>query len=156
MDQKYYKIVAILIILVLIVASVSAFVFLNKEEKKEKSEEIEEEFVLDDRISPYTNQGLHVEILRIRNRDLLDRMLTFGTSWRDTPRFYYTIEIDYGIESKICNSKGHLGEDEVYVSWDTFGKYIHSCGCRIFLYIYLLHISVYIYLFSIPLKNPAI
>jgi len=49
-------------------------------------------------------------------------MLKFGTSWKETPRFYYTIEVDCQIECQLCNSKGHLGEDEVYETWDTFGK----------------------------------
>ena len=119
MKQEHYKIVAILIILVVIVAGISAFITLNeKEVKEEKTGEVKEEFVLDDRVSPYTNQGLFIEMLRIRNRGLMDKMLKFGNSWKDTPSFYYTVEVD----GQLGSSKGHLGENEIFNLWDSIGK----------------------------------
>jgi hypothetical protein len=118
MKQKMKQLIAIVVILMLAVLSLSAFIVLYHEEEEEDLKEIEEEFVLDDKVSPYTNQGLIVEMLRVRNRDLLNRMMSFGTSWKEFPQFYYTIQVD----DVLGNSKGHLGENEVYIMWDTFGK----------------------------------
>ena len=43
----------------------------------EDTEDIVEppKITINDQISPYTNQGLIIEMLRIRNRDLMDHML---------------------------------------------------------------------------------
>ena len=119
MKQKTMQLVAILVVLILAVVSVTAYVLIyDNDAKDEKEEVVEEEFIVDDRVSPYTNQGLIVEMMRVRNRGLLDKMLSFGTSWRNEPSYYYTIEVD-GV---LGNSKGHLGEDPVYTTWDTTGK----------------------------------
>lgn len=79
--------------------------------------EKEEEKIIDDRISPMENQALFVQILRIRNRDLMNRMLTYGSSWKETPSFYYTVKVD----DEMVNSKGYVGETGVYTTWDTIG-----------------------------------
>ena len=72
--NKINKGVAIIIVLILVIAGVliSYDVFIRDKEDDEVKEQIVE---IDDRISPYTNQGLMVEILRIRNRGLLDKMM---------------------------------------------------------------------------------
>lgn len=116
MNGKVTKILAVIAVLIIILAGIAALMLLR--EKEEIPTEEKEEFVLDDRISPYENQGLFVEILRIRNRDLLNRMMKFGMSWRETPSFYYTIDVD----GKVGSNKGHAGENEVYETWDTFGR----------------------------------
>ncbi|HEC82585.1 MAG TPA: hypothetical protein ENI53_01705, partial [Thermoplasmatales archaeon] len=76
-----------------------------------------EEKVIDDRISPMENQALFVQILRIRNRSLMERMLTHGNSWKEIPSFYYIIKVD----DEIGSSKGYVGETGVYTTWDTMG-----------------------------------
>jgi len=107
----------LVIIGILLMAGVFAYYYIYQEEDKE-SEEEPEEFVLDNRISPYTNQGLFIEVLRIRNRGLMDKMLSFGTSWKNPPSFYYTLKVD----EKESNVKGHLGSLGVFNDWDTFGQ----------------------------------
>jgi hypothetical protein len=110
--------VTLIVVAILIISGIfSYFVYFKEEEKKN----IIEEIVVDDQISPYTNQGLIVEILRIRHRGLLDKMLTFGRSWRATPSFYWISEVD----GEECITKGHIGETGVYTDWDTFDKESH-------------------------------
>ena len=115
--NKINKGVAIIIVLILVIAGVliSYEVFIRDKEDDEVKEQIVE---IDDRISPYTNQGLMVEILRIRNRGLLDKMMKFGTSWKNKPRFYYIVDVD----GRECNSMGNIGQQGVYTDWDTFGE----------------------------------
>ena len=120
---KNTKIIAMLIVIILIFTSVLAYYAFQPKEKTKPVEEPSEEFQVDNRISPYTNQGLFVEILRIRNRGLLDKMLKIGTSWRETPSFYYTLNVD----GKEASSKGNIGESGVYNEWDTFGKESTVC-----------------------------
>jgi len=50
--------------------------------------------IVDDRIAPYENQGVIIEILRIRHRGLLEKLLKPGTSWRTKPEFYFITNID--------------------------------------------------------------
>ena len=59
-----------------------------------------------------------VEILRIRHRGLMDKMLNFGLKWRVKPSFYWIVDVD----GKECISKGYVGQSGVYTEWDTFGK----------------------------------
>jgi len=69
--NKLIAIVAIVILLSMILWYLSTPA---KEKKEEK--------VFDDRISPMENQALFVEILRIRNRGLMDKMLSYSLDWR--------------------------------------------------------------------------
>ncbi|MGC9308759.1 MAG: hypothetical protein ACP5FL_08305, partial [Thermoplasmatota archaeon] len=138
--KKTRIVFALMVVVLLVITVLSAYFTLDTPEKKEAEkekhtvplthlvtktyEELKKEGLLDhvevvdDRISPYGNQAVHVDILRIRNRDLLDRMLTVGTSWREKPRFYHVLEVD----GKVSHGKGNLGEDELYETWDTWGK----------------------------------
>ena len=111
------KLLAVLVITILVIAGLSAYIILNYEEDEEPEKETDE-FELDDKISPYTNQGLIVEVSRIRNRNLLDKMLVLGIDWRNTPSFYYTIEVD----EKLGSSEGNIGSNGVFNKWDTFGE----------------------------------
>jgi len=100
----------------LVICGISIYYYIADNKKgEEKQEEIK---IIDDRISPYTNQGLMVEILRIRNRGLLEKMMSFGTSWKNKPSFYYLTKVD----GKEANVKGNVGEQGVYTDWDTFGQ----------------------------------
>jgi len=77
----------------------------------------EEQKVIDDSISPMENQALFVQVLRIRNRGLMDKMLSYGNEWKNTPSFYYVITVD----DESGSSKGNVGSTGVYTTWDTMG-----------------------------------
>jgi hypothetical protein len=74
---------------------------------------------LDDRISPLENQGLVLEVLRIRHRGLLDKLLKPGNSWKSTPAFYFVTNMD-GLEyvSKDVTQHGRTAEI-LFTTWDT-------------------------------------
>jgi hypothetical protein len=102
----------------LLVFAASYYIFIISNEQKERSEEGPIK-TYDNRISPDINQGLTVEVLRIRNRGLLERMLVLGTSWKKTPSFYWIIDVD----GKTSNSLGYigLGSSGAFNTWDTMG-----------------------------------
>jgi len=103
--------ISVIITILLVSSSVLSYqVFINKEEKEEEIVAVEE-FILDDRISPLENQGLILEVLRIRHRGLHDRLMEFGNSWKKTPTFYFKSNID-GLE---YSSK----EESPLTTWDS-------------------------------------
>jgi len=107
---------AIIVVAILIIAGVFAYTDIFKEEKPAK---IKEEVILDDRVSPYENQGFILEVLRIRHRGLYDKLMTPGRSWKHKPSFYYVAELD-GLEY-ISKDVEHLGnvEEILFTGWDT-------------------------------------
>ena len=117
--ERKTKIGLILIIFVSIVMLI-AILFVSGFFEKDKKTSINEPEIItiDDRVSPYTNQGLVVEVLRIRNRGLTDIIMNVGLKWRKTPSFYWIITVD----GKESNSKGKVGQDGVYNQWDTIGE----------------------------------
>lgn len=75
--------------------------------------------IVDDRISPYANQALIFEVLRIRHRGLLDKLITPGTAWKTKPEFYFTTEIDGMLyESHIVGQHGRVDEI-LFNTWDS-------------------------------------
>ena len=92
-------------------------------EEKEKDTEKKEEIVVDDRINPLIYQGLTVEVLRMRNRGLLERMTSFGTSWKQCPEYYFVIEVDgeVGDASEVEAAGGVTGSG-TFNEWDTMLK----------------------------------
>ena len=112
---------ALIMVVILVVSSVFVYIEYYKEEKPAL---IQEEIkVIDDRINPYIYQGLTVEILRMRNRGIIDKMFTFGTSWNHPPVYYYIVEVDgeVGDTSEIEAAGGVTGSGTFNV-WDTLGK----------------------------------
>lgn len=101
----------------LLLTGVAAYYCCIYEEEKNEKEETET-IEIDDTISPHTNQGLTVEILRIRHRGLMDKLLSNGNSWKNTPSFYWITTVD----GKEANSKGNVGEYGIFNDWDTMGK----------------------------------
>jgi hypothetical protein len=74
---------------------------------------------VDEQISPYENQALVLEILRIRHRGLLDKLLTPGNSWKTKPEFYFITEMD-GMEYISKNVEQHNQVTEVmFNTWDS-------------------------------------
>ncbi|MCX6664155.1 MAG: hypothetical protein NTZ75_07900 [Euryarchaeota archaeon] len=116
--KRLMKEVALILVILLIISSV--FIYYEYFAEKEIiQEETEEPTNLDDRISPDINQGLTVEVLRIRNRGLMDRMLVLGTNWKDTPSFYWIIDVD----GEISDSLGYVGfgSSGTFNTWDNMG-----------------------------------
>jgi hypothetical protein len=112
-------ILALSIFVIIIVIGLGVyFIYFNTPE--EKTEESEVEFEIDDRISPDLNQGLIVEINRIRHRGILDKILTRGSAWKNKPIFYYISDID-GLEysSKDVHAAGGAESEFLFIDWDT-------------------------------------
>jgi hypothetical protein len=107
---------AIIVVAIILIAGVFAYTDFFKEEKTVKEKE---EFILDDRISPFENQALVLEVLRIRHRGLYDKLMTPGRSWKNKPSFYYIAELD-GLEY-VSKDVEHLGkvEELLFTGWDT-------------------------------------
>ncbi len=80
---------------------------------------LEQMEVIDPRIAPYENQGVIFEILRIRHRGLLDKLLTPGGSWRTKPEFYFITNID-GMEhvSKDVQQQ-QTAKEILFNTWDS-------------------------------------
>jgi hypothetical protein len=90
--------------------------FTKKEKHEEKPEEIKK---IDDRINPLTNQGLILEILRIRHRGLLNTIIKTGNSWKQKPNFYFISNIDdTEYVSKDIEAAGSENE-MLFNTWDT-------------------------------------
>ena len=106
----------IIVAAILIVAGVFAYTDIFKEEK---IAEKEEEFILDNRVSPLENQALVLEVLRIRHRGLYDKLMSVGRSWKNKPSFYYIAELD-GLKY-ISKDVEHLGkvQEILFTGWDT-------------------------------------
>jgi len=126
MDIKNKRRMIVAVSILIAICLVVSGIFVYFEYFSKKKEFIEEEFMeveLDDRISPFLNQGLTVQIKRIRNRGLMDKMLKVGTSWRDTPSFYWVSIVD-GREHNLgfIEAAGGVEGTGVFTDWDTFGK----------------------------------
>jgi len=116
------KIITIIIITIILLASTIIYLInIPKEEIENKDEEIIISF--DDQINPYTYQGLTVEILRMRNRGILDKIFTVGNSWKNPPVYYFIVDVDgeIGNASKLEAAGGIKGEG-TFNEWDTMLK----------------------------------
>jgi len=117
--KRVITVVALILVTLLIISSVFIYYeyFAEKEIVQEKKEETE---IIDNRISPLENQGIIVEILRIRDRGLLEKLITpLSRSWKTKPSFYYILKIDdFTYVSKDVASLGSSNE-EVFTGWDT-------------------------------------
>jgi hypothetical protein len=75
--------------------------------------------IIDDRISPYENQAVILEILRIRHRGLLEKLLKPGISWKTKPQFYFITDMD-GMEYVSKDVEQHRKVTEVlFNTWDS-------------------------------------
>ena len=74
--------------------------------------------IVDDRISPYENQAVILEVLRIRHRGLLEKLLKSGNSWKTKPMFHFISNID-GMEYVTKDVEQHRQVTEVlFNTWD--------------------------------------
>lgn len=117
--QPIITIVALLIVIALVLSSVLVYYAFYYTTEKTDMEQSPSQ-VIDDRVSPLVSQGLNVEILRIRNRGLMEKMLKIGGSdWKHPPSFYWTVIVDSNEDSSL-GSVG-LGSSGLYNMWDSMG-----------------------------------
>ncbi len=83
--------VAILVVALLILSSIFVYYEYFAEEE---IQEIKEEFKIDDRISPLENQGVVIEVLRIRHRGLYDKLTKTRRGWKANPTFLFVANMD--------------------------------------------------------------
>jgi hypothetical protein len=111
----------ITIIAVIIILLSVYYIFFNGAE--EVIDEPEIIIQTDDRISPNVNQAVILEVLRIRNRDLLDIIMQPGNSWENKPKMFFITEMD-DLEyiSKNVGSASR-GITETFINeWDSIFK----------------------------------
>ncbi len=110
--------VSLLVIAVLLVGS--AYVYIEYyTTKKETPPQQVQSTIIDDRISPLENQGLVLEVLRIRDRELLNKLLIRGNSWKTLPQFYYITNMD-GLEYVSKDVQQQFQQAEIlFNTWDT-------------------------------------
>jgi len=114
------KLTAVAAVAIIILASVIVVFESQKEEKVEEKEEVIE---IDDRISPFLSQGLTVEVLRIRNRGLMDKMLSFGSGWKNHPEYYWVSNVDGEIgDTSVIEAAGGVEGSGTFTEWDTMLK----------------------------------
>ena len=114
------KLTAVAAVAIIILASVIVVFESQKEEKVEEKEEVIE---IDDRISPFLSQGLTVEVLRIRNRGLMDKMLSFGSGWKNPPEYYWVSDVDGEIgDTSVIEAAGGVEGSGTFTEWDTMLK----------------------------------
>jgi hypothetical protein len=120
-NKNKMKLLAVAIAAIIVLSGVIAFFELTKEEEKPKEQIIEKE--IDNRISPFLSQSLTVEILRIRNRGLMEKMLKFGTSWKKPPVFYWIVDVDGKIgDSAHIEAAGGISGEGTFNEWDNILK----------------------------------
>ena len=108
--------VALIVAALLIISGVFVYYEYFEEEKPTEEEPVK---VIDDRISPLENQGLILEVLRIRNRGLYEKLLTPGNSYKIKPSFYFVTELD-GLEYKSKDVSAFGGGPEILLNtWDS-------------------------------------
>ena len=116
--QKLLAGVALVVVVILVASGIYVYDKYYKEEEEDVEED--EVRVIDDRISPLENQGVVIEVLRLRHRGLYDKLTTMGgRDWKDKPTFYFVTNMD-GLEF-AGNAVGQHGTSvEInFHTWDT-------------------------------------
>jgi len=115
--QKVIIGVSLLVIACLLVSGM--YVYFEYYTTKKETPLQQTHFTVDDRISPLEKQGVVLEVLRIRHRGMLEKLMKPGSSWKDTPSFYYITNMD-GLEYISKNVQQHGRMTEVtFTTWDT-------------------------------------
>ena len=119
-SNKNNKLIIGLIVIILAVIILLGIYYLFFSETEKIIEKPEIIIETDNRISPNENQGLTLEVLRIRNRELLNKIMNSGNSWKNKPNLYFITEID-GQEyiSKNVGSASRGITETFFMEWDT-------------------------------------
>ena len=119
-NAKQRLLVGVALFVVFLLIASSVFIYYEYFAEKEKTQEkIEQPKIIDNRISPLENQGVVLEVLRIRDRDCLKKLMTPGNSWKDKPTFYYVTNMD-GLEYVSKDVIQHTTSREIlFNTWDT-------------------------------------
>jgi len=118
MSKKNITIQGVITIIVVIILIVAGIQYINFNGDDEKEEPIEKKEI-DNNISPLVNQGLTLEVKRIRHRGLYEKLITPGNAWKTNPKFYFISNMD-GLEYISRDVTQHGKIIEVYFeSWDT-------------------------------------
>jgi len=113
--QKLIIGITLLVVACLVISSI--FVYYNFFDKEEETvEEEPEDIVVDDRITPFADQTVSLEIHRIRKRGIEEVMRKPGRSWKNQPSFFYTATLN----DATLTSEPITGWDTKYVSWEFF------------------------------------
>jgi hypothetical protein len=116
--QKIALGISLLLIAILLAGSAYVYIEYYSTKKVTLVKQIPQT-IIDNRISPLENQGLVLEILRIRDRDLLQKLITPGDSWKTKPSFYYITNID-GLEYISKDVQQQFGKAEIlFNTWDS-------------------------------------
>jgi hypothetical protein len=114
--------ISILIVIIIIISSTLVYINFFQEDDNSLKDKTIIQKEIDDRISPLENQGLILEVLRIRHRGLYEKLKTPGNSWKKPPTFYYISEIDgQKFESRNIIQHGR-SEEILFNTWDTMFK----------------------------------
>ena len=108
-----------LIFIIVIISILFLFLYSNLYQLKEKKERVDEKDKIDLRISPNVNQGIILEITRIRHRGLLEEIMKPGNQWKHPPTFYFTCKIDDVMYNSRKVESANLENDEPFNTWDT-------------------------------------
>ncbi len=116
--KTFITIVAIIMVISLVIPAIFMYNGFFAQTVTNEDEQ-EEPLLIDDRLSPLENQGLVLEVRRIRHRGLLEKLLRPGNSWKIKPAFYFISEMD-GLEyvSKDVTQHGRTTE-VMFNTWDT-------------------------------------
>jgi hypothetical protein len=115
-------VITILIIIISCIIIVGLYLIFEFNEVSEIKEPVTIKKI-DNRISPFLSQGLTVEILRIRNRGLLEKMLKIGTSWKKPPVYYWISNVDGEIgDTSAIEAAGGVAGEGTFNEWDNILK----------------------------------
>ena len=118
-NNYFNKILVIFITIIIIISGFYITYIYIKTEEKIRDNNIEN-FIIDDQVSPLTNQGLVLEVLRIRHRGLLNEIIQKSTKWRQEPVFYFISNIDdQEYISKDIEGAGDVITEDPFEGWDT-------------------------------------
>ena len=85
---------SVLFLVIIVTVVLGLFILYDLKFFDNKQDNVEVKKNVDLRISPNVNQGVIVEINRIRHRGLLDTIMIPGLQWKQKPTFYYICTID--------------------------------------------------------------
>jgi len=118
--KLFTTIIACLLIVIILSSAILVIPFDFGQDTTIVPSDDEPVFEYNSSISPYLNQGLSVEINRIRHRGILDAVFARGDSWKNPPTFHVAVEVD----GTLFDYYEEYGDTGLFTTWDTFGQEI--------------------------------